>query len=198
MTELDVAPATTDDSSSHARRTRLRRIAAVVAVLVLVAGAGALVWWRSAPPELLPVGGLGLEGAGTVGHTYYTDAVLDVVLDADPESTVRHLRFDRIEPRVEENSANALVSLLVCTRTPGTSGVGLGELDSLRPACSSVTPFTGAQEMVLGFQTAQVVLAVTPRQPGTVRIEGFEVSYASTGRAVTTTSGLHLVMTASR
>jgi hypothetical protein len=197
MTELDVAPATTDDSTSRRRRRRLRRVGAVVAVLVL-AGAGAVVWARSAPPELLPVGRLGLEGTATVGHTYYTDAVLDVVLDADPESTVRHLRFDRIEPRLEENSANALISLLVCTRTPGTSGLGLGELDSLRPSCSSVTPFTGAQEMVLGFQTAQVVLAVTPTQPGTVRIEGFEVTYASTGRAVTTTSGLHLVMTAAR
>jgi hypothetical protein len=196
MTELDVAPPTADDLSGPPRPTWSSAVAAVAAVLVLVAGVAAVAWWRSTPPELMPVGVLGLRGPATVGHTYYTDAVLDVRPDADPASTLRHLRIDRITPRVSENSAKALVSLLVCSRTPETHGLGLGEYDSLAGSCDAVRPFTGQQEIDLGFQTAQVVVAVTPTQPGTVHVEGFEVTYASTGRSVTTASGLDLVLTA--
>jgi hypothetical protein len=107
------------------------------------------------------------------------------------------LRIDSLVPRITENSAKATVALLICTRNGGTLGVGAQE-GGLADSCTSVLPFTGQQEIDLGFMTAQILLAITPTAPGTVHVEGLDVTYSDGGRAVTTTSGADLTLTAVR
>ena len=199
MTELDVTPTPADvPTLASVPRHRVTAVAAlsllVVAGLVLVA---AFAWVVAAPPPLVPAQGDGNSGPLTIGRTLYVDAAVYVRDDAGngPESTP--LRLDAIAPRISENSAKATIALLVCTRNGGSLGVGAQE-SGLDASCTSVLPFTGQQEVDLGFMRTQILLAVTATAPGTVHVEGLDVTYSDGGRAVTQLTGLTVTLTTTR
>jgi hypothetical protein len=194
MPELDLAPTPgTDAQRRHGRHLALAAVPGVVAVLV-VAG---LAWTLRTPPPLWPAPTYGGSDVLPVGHTLYIDMAVAVRDDSGTGPESYRLRIDSLVPRITENSAKATVAILVCTRNGGTLGVGAQE-DGLDASCTSVLPFTGEQEIDLGFMTAQILLAVTPTVPGTLHVDGLDVTYAQDGRAVTTTSGADLTLTATR
>jgi hypothetical protein len=191
MAELVVAAPTIDPPAQPRRRRTLAAAAALVAI-ALVAG---LAWTLRTPPPLWSFPSYGATDRVAVGHTVYVDAAIGVRDDSGlgPDSYL--LRIDALVPRITENSAKAAIAILVCTRNGGTLGVGAQEA-GLDASCTSVLPFTGQQEISLGFMTTQIVLAVTPAVPGIVHIEGLDVTYAQGGRALTATSGADLTLTA--
>jgi len=194
MAELDLAPSVESRvrESATRRRPAVARTAAVVVAAVAVAG---LVWsWRT-PPELWPAPTYRGSDRLPVGHTMYLDTAISVRDESGNGPQSYRLRIDSLVPRITENSAQATVALLVCTRNGGTLGVG-AQVDGLDASCTSVLPFTGRQQIDLGFMTAQILLAVTATVPGTLRVDGVDVTYADGGRAVTQTSGAELTLTA--
>jgi hypothetical protein len=197
MAELDLAPpvAAPEGARAHPRRVAAAVAAAAgIAAVLLVAG---LVWTLRVPPELWPAPTYGGSDRLPVGHTLYVDTAISVRDDSGTGPQSYRLRIDSLVPRITENSAKAAVSILVCTRNGGTLGVGAQE-NGLDASCTSVLPFTGQQEIDLGFMTQQILLAVTPTASGTLHIEGLDVTYAAGGRAVTQVSGADLTLTATR
>ncbi len=76
---------------------------------------------------------------------------------------------------------------LLCTVNPGQGGVGLAFEEDLADSCASVDPVKGA-DMTLGEQ--QLLLAITPTQPGRVLVHGLDVKYTDGWRTGTQHVGL--------
>lgn len=153
------------------------RALALFGVTALVAALLAVLAWRwTTDLDLLRDYGDQISAPAKAGQTVYLDAAVTLAAPpsaaSDPEVTV-----DAVVPRVTENSAAAVVAVLVCERGPG-SGVGVvaGPLD---PYCTKVEPFRPGSNLTLRYATgkSQLVLEVKGTQPGTVQVEGYDVRY---------------------
>ena len=96
--------------------------------------------------------------------------------DTSPLAT--RVTFTAMTPHLVKNTSDATVEMLVCQRNGSNTGIGDSYREGLADSCASVTPFTSPMTVNLGFMTAQVLVAVTPHQPGVVRISGFDVAYS--------------------
>lgn len=76
---------------------------------------------------------------------------------------------------VAENSSDAHLALLYCVHRTKNLGMGSGFADTLHQVCRSVKPLSPGSYQ-LG-DNRDVVLAVTPTQAGTVRVEGLTIDY---------------------
>jgi len=189
-----------DDRPVAGKRARMWPWAVAVAVAVAVAaGIVALVGvlgarWYSGLSLLQPYPAQGVSDSVPVGHTLYTDAALY----AQPATPTRPasilLKVTAITPLVDSNTSNATLRVLVCKRN-GTSGPIGTQPAGLFNSCSSVAPFTPPMTINLGFETAQVLVAVTPHRPGTIHIAGFDVTYSHTPRHTTQRTGAELTIT---
>ena len=134
-------------------------VAAVVVLLVVVYAA----WW-SRPGAL---GGWGSE----VWVPVDVDETANVGLQlgfADDE----RLHVHEITPVVVANTADATIEVVVCRSRVG-DGLGASR-GSLEPDCVSVDPVTPD---VLSHRGRSVVVRITPRKEGVVRIDGADVRY---------------------
>lgn len=166
--------------SSSGRVSTAARWALVAVVLVLLVVPGRLLAAdHDQDDALVPYADLSDSGtrAGQVptGQTWRTDAGVLAVRE-------RRLQVVEVRPRVAVDTARAVIAVQVC-RPAGDSGCTPTDL-----------PTRGAVRLAPG--AARLVLTVTPRQAGEVRIDGFDVTYVDAGRRGTEHAGLALRLTA--
>lgn len=143
-------------------------------------------WLTSA--DALASGGNLAGGPGTVGHTLYSQPLVS------PAGSDRvSVRLTSATPRTVENTADADIRVLLCVvngQVPEFPG-------SATPPCTSTAPFT-AGSRVLGSQAglSTLILAITPRRPGIIRIDGLTVHYRDGIRRGTAHCGINLELRA--
>lgn len=167
-----------------ARRRRWPWVVAVLAVVVVAAGIPTAIWfahWRSSLHLLAnyPVNGVGYPLAA--GKTFYVDgnAVAARVFSHEDFSDLS-VDINSVRPVVKENTADADIGVLRCVlRRDGGGPFGYNQAQTRR-TCGTITPFHSGP-VTLGFRKGDddIVIAVTPRHAGTVRISGVEVQYSS-------------------
>jgi hypothetical protein len=173
--------------------------AVVAAGILLVAGTLGARWYSGLSP-LMPYSAGGASGPVAVGHTLYADTALYPQPTTDRDGNVTTpdaipITISAITPRVEANTSNAGIRVLVCRRNGSNLGVGAQE-SGLSGSCADISPFASPTTINLGFMTAQVLVAVTPQQPGVVHIAGFDVVYSQGLRHATQWAGADLSFTA--
>ena len=102
-----------------------------------------------------------------VGMSYADD-------DAEGTITIRSARA-----HVVENSADADITFYVCALAPltGIGAIGSSNEQDMRELCDSLVPADGATLRLDAQPMQQVVMAVTLRQPGRVRVDGMDLEY---------------------
>lgn len=120
---------------------------------------------------------------GSTGHSRTTLPVGEPIylgITHERHSAEGSIRIRDVQPDLGENDAEATVEYFLCTVDP-SSGVGsIGSVDArlIGDECSELVAAEG-QEMELNARPRQqLVLAVTPTKPGTVTVEGTELSYS--------------------
>jgi hypothetical protein len=151
----------------------LLAVLAVPAIVVsLVVGAPHLLFEHA----LAGYGGSG-SATGAVGQTTYHGLP---VRPTGSRPQITTLEVSSLTPRITVNTAHATVSVLVCTgRYAGALAYGGVSQDAARdcPRLSAFRPGTIRIGTSIGMATTGVLVAVTPHQAGTVRIEGADVTY---------------------
>jgi hypothetical protein len=119
--------------------------------------------------------GNAIEAPIQLGHTTYAGLGMGP-RTASPREVTIGLRS--IRPRVELNTADATIELLVCSASQETTRLGVA-MDDVSELCSSLAPWHRGSFTFGPFDsdTKYLVLAVTPQRVGEVRIEGADVSF---------------------
>lgn len=174
MTELGTVSTPEVDIAVRTRQRRLVRYVALgLACAVLAAIAVVGVRWVYGPQSLRAYGGMSESAEGKPGRT-----VLFGAMGSQSANGVdRWLRVDlrSVRPIVSVNTAGADVRVLLCTI--GTDG-GIGISSSAHPYCSAIKAFQPGR-VTLGWLHGRtdLLVAVTPRHVGTVRVDGLRVTY---------------------
>jgi hypothetical protein len=178
----DTAEAVADRGAARRRRWPWV-VGAVVAVLV-AAGVPTAVWfahWRSSLHVFATYPMYGATETLQVGHTNYfgNNLVAAHAIDHPSDFSALSLQVSAIRPVVLENTADAKIAVLRCVARRSASAL-LGENEATaQDKCSTLTPFTSGS-LTLGVERNQddIVIAITPRHAGTVRIAGVDVHYS--------------------
>ena len=175
------------------------RAVTLVVIAVLLTGSVLGARWYSGLSLLGSYPAERVSGPLALGHTVYADLALSArpTTDQDGTSTTPAsipVTITALAPRVVSNTSDATIRVLICRRNGGTLGVGTQE-GGLSNSCSTVTDFAPPMTLTLGFMTAQVIVAVTPHRPGTVHIEGADVTYSQGLRHTTQHAGGDLTLT---
>lgn len=148
-----------------------------VAVTVAVVTIGAFIVWWTRPDAFGPYGNA-VSAQLVVGET------LDVNLSVT--SIQEQVTTHALEPRITENTADADIDVVLCELDGDDRlGAGTGELDRY---CTSVRPATAGQ---IDWRRNDLMVRVTPRRAGTVRIEGTEIGYTRGWRHLRQTGTQH-------
>jgi hypothetical protein len=164
-------------------------VAALLALGAIAAFAFSLHGRGDAKPNVLFAYPAGSSSTSDVaGRTVYMDA------DIQPDVVSGHEVLDiaSIEPIMRLNTAAATVVIEQCMRTPGAAGVGA--VSSTSGLCVS-TPQFQPGHINIGNPIDQIIYAITPTRPGTVRITGSDVTYRVGGRRGTQHAGVKLTVT---
>jgi len=103
------------------------------------------------------------------------------------------IHLQAVRPQVTQNSSNAQFQFVLCWAS-GLQAVGSMKADQLGQICSRIEPLTPGV-MAVGFPpSAQVVLEVTPRQPGKVAISWFNVTYRDGLQSGTQPGGIQTIV----
>lgn len=115
--------------------------------------------------------------------------------DFDPTADPVPVTLTGVKPRVEINTANASLEILFCELGPEArvGNIGTSRVRSLERVCAGLRPVDGPVENFTGTGGC-LVLVVTPRQPGLVRINGFDTSYREGIRWGTDHAGTELLV----
>ena len=151
---------------------------ALLAAVVLVAGAAQ--WWRTHPDRFGPVGnqtGITAE----VGQMASASAVLP---------TGHAVRLRSVEPVVAPGSAAAAIHVQVCNARGNVLGAGRGLITR---HCTSLSPIDG--QLMLDDESPYVLVTIVPLEPGTVLVEGFDVTYDDGWRHGTERTGQSVEVT---
>jgi hypothetical protein len=143
-----------------------------VVLAVLVVPGRLLAAEHAMDHELVPSVGT-VHVRATSGQTREIDAR---VVANDRE----RLRLLEVRPRIATDSAAADISVLVCTTDAG---------------CTDVTDAEGPRVRLAGPGAARLMISVTPRHAGEVRIDGLDVTYLDTARRGTEHAGISLLVT---
>ena len=173
------------DQGSMARRRRWPWIAAVLGVVLLAAGIPSAIWfahWRSSLHELVDYPGYGVGGPFPIGKAaYFGQNVTAAEVLSHPHAPEKlAIHISAVRPVIRANSADAQVTVLLCKLKGYSSQLDAVFADDATATCSSLTPFRSGT-VTVGFTPGydDIVISVTPRQAGTVRIAGLEVRYSS-------------------
>jgi hypothetical protein len=184
------------DVSGAARRSRrlprtLRRGLVGALVVAAVSGLAALGLHLRQPTAFRETDGwaAGVEDRDLgdplyVGMSYPED-------DADGTITIRSASAN-----VVENSAGADISFHVCTIAPhtGIGAIGSSNEKDMHEYCDALVPADGATLRLDADPMQQVVMAVTLRQPGRVRVDGMDLEYTLGWQAGTQRIGGEVVV----
>jgi hypothetical protein len=181
--------ATLEDRPTEAKRARIWPWAVVAVALLMVVGVLGARWYSGL--SLLGPFGSSESVPAPLGHTLYADTGLS---GASTTASSLSLHVTAITPHVDSNTSNATIHLMVCLRNRNPIAIGAQET-GLSDSCSSVRPLVAPMTITLGFTTIQVLVAVTPYKPGTVHIEGIDVTYTQGLRHTTQQGGLDLTFT---
>jgi hypothetical protein len=168
--------ATTDSSTdvvpaAVAPRRRLIALASVLAV-VIFGGAGLAYWrWYNGATDLRSYAGIIESGPQTVGHAVYLNSDIQ---PGSPSSGHRGLDLRRVTPQITVNTAGARVQILTCRVADPNLGLGF---DTDTSPCATVGVFHPGT-IDLGFPATEIIYKITAAHPGTIRIEGADVSYS--------------------
>ena len=162
---------------------RRRRIWAVVAVIVVVVAAGVpttmwLMHWRASLHSLIAYPGYGVSIPVPVNHAeYFGETAVRADESGQPDTgQTLTLTVTSIRPIVMQNTANATVRVLRCV----LAATGHGPVAEPPANCATLRPFTsGRVKLGFGKGDDDIVITVTPRRAGTVRIAGAELHYSS-------------------
>ena len=170
---LDTAAVAEEPRSRHRRRL-------VGPLLVILLGMVAVVGyrWLTHPDALQPYQGVNETGSIlNAGPTIYHDTGITPAMTvgkSGPSSVT--ISLDSVTPIIAANTAQARIVVLVCLRNDSPTGVGT-QLDGLTASCSHVEPLDGRTTLTVGYTTAQIITAITPRAAGSLTITGYEVTY---------------------
>lgn len=148
--------------------TRTRPLRLLAAMIVLAAVVAAAAWWWMHPRAFDSYG-------GQVGAPVEPGGTANVNLNVprqDLDVTIRSISVD-----VAENTSDAEIDLVLCSHPAAPDavlGAGFGDLG--RADCSSVRPAVGVRSV--DWRRESLIVRVTPRQAGTVRITGAWVRYS--------------------
>lgn len=188
MTETPIAlPA---ETSGVALRRRSFVLVAAVVVLLAVAGL-TYVLTRPTPLHVFGEHGDTVEVPVPAGRAIYADMGV--------QSRTR-LHIDSVDPAVVANSARATFRVLLCHVRAGQGLVGAGYAADLRQSYDSVGPFRAGDYVLYPGAPDQLELMVevTPTQPGVVKLAGFHVRYHQGDRHGDEQSGIDITIHASQ
>ena len=109
------------------------------------------------------------------------------LLSVNHEQEPATVHLDAVEAHVLENSANADVAFSVCTMDYPRATTGL--MPPLADLCTSVVPVKGVDLTIGPGTVQQLVMTVTAHRPGTVLVEGVDVTYSDSWRHGTQRTG---------
>jgi hypothetical protein len=186
--------AVVEDSPTAPARLRRRwwGLAAGGVALVVILAVGWAAWWLTHPNVLFPLG----NGVGTkmvVGETnaYGTTIITDRGHDGNGSQPVT-ITIHRVTPVVTENTANANVSVVLC-EGPQAGSVGAVTAADVAQLCQTTTPVADESKFSFNYlKGQQLIVLITPRQPGVVVIHGFQVTYQDGLRRGTQLTGVNI------
>lgn len=171
------------------RRWLIRWLAATAVVVVGVGGFTAWNWYNTAS-DLISYFGIGVSAPVRVGQSFYVGSDIQ---PKSPGSGHRVMDLHRVTPRIAINTAKADVEVLYCRVSNPHLGMGTG-FDT--DPCATVTPFHPGS-VDLGFPATEIIFKITCTQPGTVRIEGAQVTYFDGTRRGNQHAGIGSLITVS-
>ena len=174
--------------SGRGRAATAGRWGLVVVVLVLLVVPGRLLAAEHDRDDaLVPYAGQRADGRVVPGQTWHVDAGV-VSVGTDPMQVVE------VRPRVTVDTAEADITVRLCR--PTTGGAVDRSTAPIAEECSSVSDVPTAGQVRLAPGTAQLVVSVTPRKPGRVQIEGYDVTYVDAEHRGTEHAGREVVLRA--
>lgn len=185
------------------RRRRSTWLLVAAAAVLFAAGVPATVWfvhWRSSEHSLVDYPTFGVGGPLGVGKSEYVgENARDARLLSRSADTGGHLslRVISVRPIVGKNTAAADVVVLRCVLAQdGPPPLGSMPAD-VSSTCATLTRLHPGP-LRLGFRKGDddVVVEVTPRHPGSVRISGLDLRYSSGLRHGTQHIGAQINFTA--
>jgi len=150
------------------RWTTPAAIALVLAVVVAAAAYGGV--WLFGPRALQGAGGALVSAQATPGRPVYIGDVASPVR----EGTTLDLRS--ITPVVVRNTSHARIRMVVC-HLHGAIGIGTGSAASVRASCDSLQPFRAGDYELAHSRGDEILMQVTPRRAGVLRVARFAVAY---------------------
>jgi len=171
--------------------TTPRRALVCAVVIAALSGLAALGLHLRQPTAFHNAGGgvIGVENRGLddplyVGMSYEQD-------DAEGTITIQSARAN-----VVQDSADADVTFYVCSIAPlaGVGAIGSSNEEDMHELCSSLVPAEGATLRLHAIPMQQVVMAITLRRPGLVRVDGMDLDYTLGWQAGTQRIGGEVVV----
>lgn len=170
-------------STGHDRRVRSWMLAALVAAAVMWG-----LWWLTHPTVFHP--------ADTKSWSHKYDKADMETLHigmAYPKKSYwdSTVRVTAAEPLVLENTADADITVHVCHER----GIGIGSVTgSLRGYCKTILNLAAEPTLTLAPQAReQLILTITPRRSGQVRVSGMNLTYRHGLRYGTQSVGEHVL-----
>jgi hypothetical protein len=164
----------TSDRVAAPSRPKARRLLVAAVALAILAGLLALFWqWRS--PGVFEPGAITYQDRNwPVGEPIF------VGVTHEPRDVRGSIEIHGAEPEVVRDSAGVRVDYLLCTINPSGNAGSVGAVieSDIDQECSSLTSIQGRAMELNADPRQQVVMSVTPTKPGTVEIEGTELSFS--------------------
>jgi hypothetical protein len=169
------------------RHTAQRALAGLSLIVSVVAVVGIAVWVRSRDrANEFADPGVRLSYHGRRMAAMYADTALTL---NGGSSGHRVIAVRSVTPVITENASQARVRVLVCLPRKGP----ILEVSDLGAFCRQVRPFSAGALDLTNYH-AQLVLAITPRRPGLLRIEGCRITYADGPHVGTQQTGSEVVV----
>lgn len=158
-----------------ARHLRWRIAFALAAVVILFLAGGRALWWAKHPSLFAAAGGTE-SGPATVGQPEWVGITYP---DDGLAPTTLHL--DSVHVGVASDTSGASLRAIVCEapyQAVGGTAVGFGDAASQRSLCLHPVAARDVR-MTLGRGYREyIVLEIVPTRPGTLRIDGVDLSYS--------------------
>ena len=183
------------DADTRSTTVSTARARTGLTLLVATAAVAAFCVWVTHPNAVGAYGneqGMRLE----VGETVLVDAgIYSRHVEDDPRHGMP-ITVHSAVARISENTADADIELVLCRHSgDGTDIIGSIMAEDVSSYCLEELPIGGAHESFPS--TAQLLFRITPRQPGTVQIEGIDLTYRDGIRRGTVHTGTKMITTTS-
>jgi hypothetical protein len=155
------------------RRQLWRALAAIVVVLGMFAAPG---WWWWRHPDVFYEVHEPIDWSGSTIDLAYGPYRYEVAESLEDASGTA--RIDKAEPVVVTNTADATVTLSVCTTKPRAHLSFSGPMWSMEGYCSEVVPLEKGFVLPLGKDPGyQVTVTIAPEHEGLVQVAGVRLTY---------------------